>query len=74
MYAVKWVRLYRSGRMVDPTSDLNEDVSEEEAPACAVCGEPLVEDPDHRVVTWVEDGSVRTEHFCSDAHRDSWEQ
>lgn len=58
--------------MVDPTSDLDEDVTEEDAPRCAVCDEPLVRDPDHRVVTWVEDGAVRTEHFCSDEHRDSW--
>ncbi|PSP52638.1 hypothetical protein BRC74_06180 [Halobacteriales archaeon QH_7_68_42] len=33
--------------MVDPTSDLNEDVPEEEAPECAVCGESLAENPDH---------------------------
>ncbi|MEF8853211.1 MAG: hypothetical protein V5A44_04090 [Haloarculaceae archaeon] len=58
--------------MVDPTSELNEDVSEDDAPTCAVCGDPLVGDPDHRVVTWVEDGTVKTEHFCSDEHRDSW--
>ena len=58
--------------MVDPTSDLNEDVSEEDAPRCAVCDEPLVSDPDHRVVTRIEDGRVVTEHFCSDEHRDSW--
>ncbi len=58
--------------MVDPTSDLNEDVSEDGAPTCAVCGDPLVSDPDHRVVTWVENDTVRTEHFCSDEHRVEW--
>lgn len=58
--------------MVDPTSDLNEDVSEDEAPTCAVCGDSLVDNPDHRVITRVEDGAVTTTHFCSDAHRDEW--
>ncbi|PSP64579.1 hypothetical protein BRC79_09870 [Halobacteriales archaeon QH_8_67_27] len=58
--------------MVDPTSDLNEDVSADEAPTCAVCGDALVENPDHRVVTRVDDGEVVTTHFCSDAHRDEW--
>jgi|GEM_PF-993283 len=72
MYAVKWVRTYDSDTMVDPTSELNEDVSEEEAPTCAVCGEALVQDPDHRVVTRVEDGQVETTHFCGDAHREEW--
>jgi uncharacterized protein with PIN domain len=72
MYAVKWVRTYDSDTMVDPTSELNEDVSEEEAPTCAVCGEALVQDPAHRVVTRVDDGQVETTHFCSDAHREEW--
>jgi hypothetical protein len=53
--------------MVDPTSDLGEDVSEEEAPRCAVCGDPIVQDPSHRVTTRIEDGEVTTTHFCSDA-------
>ncbi len=72
MYAVKWVRLHGCDKMVDPTSDLNEDVSEDDAPTCAVCGDALVQDPDHRVVTRVRDGEVQTTHFCSDAHRDEW--
>jgi hypothetical protein len=50
--------------MVDPTSDHAEDVDEAEAPDCAVCGEPIVASPDHRVRTRIEDGAVRTEHFC----------
>lgn len=58
--------------MVDPTSDLNETVSEDEAPTCAVCGDSLVQDPDHRVVTRIEDGAVETTHFCSEAHHDEW--
>lgn len=58
--------------MVDPTSDLGEDVSEEDAPACTVCGDPIVADPDHRVVTWVEDGESRTAHFCSESCREDW--
>jgi uncharacterized protein with PIN domain len=74
MYAVKWVRLHASDRMVDPTSDLNEDVPEEEAPRCAVCDEPLVENPDHRVVTRVEDGTVVTTHFCNESCRAEWSE
>jgi hypothetical protein len=58
--------------MVDPTSDLGEDVSEDEAPRCVVCEEPIVEDPDHRVVTWVEDGTVQSAHFCDDNCRAEW--
>ena len=58
--------------MVDPTSGLNEDVSEDDAPTCAVCGDALVENPDHRVLTRVDDDQVVTTHFCSDAHRERW--
>ena len=50
--------------MVDPTSDLGEEVTEEEAPRCAVCDDPILQEPTHRVVTRVEDGTVVTEHFC----------
>lgn len=59
--------------MVDPTSEHGEDVSEEEAPRCAVCEDPIVYEPDHRVVTWVDDGEVRTVHFCDDACRADWD-
>jgi endogenous inhibitor of DNA gyrase (YacG/DUF329 family) len=52
--------------MVDPTSDLGEDVDEESAPRCATCGDAIVREPTHRVVTWIEDGSVHHRHFCSD--------
>ncbi|MFD1599424.1 DUF7576 family protein [Halobellus rarus] len=52
--------------MVDPTSDLGEDVDEADAPSCANCGSKIVQSPTHRVVTWIEDGSVQTRHFCSD--------
>lgn len=55
--------------MVDPTSDLNEDVDESNAPECAHCGEKIVQSPTHRVVTRVEDGEVRQRHFCSDECR-----
>jgi len=60
--------------MVDPTSDLTEDISEEEAPTCTVCGESLVRETDHRVVTHVEDGEVETWHFCDVDCRDEWEK
>ena len=57
--------------MVDPTSDLGEDVTAEEAPNCAACGDPIVNEVTHRVVTWIEDDSVRTAHFCEErCHRD----
>ncbi|WP_336022118.1 DUF7576 family protein [Halobellus salinisoli] len=55
--------------MVDPTSDLGEDVDEDNAPSCAACGSKIIQSPTHRVVTRVEDGTVRTQHFCSDACR-----
>ncbi|WP_225334391.1 DUF7576 family protein [Halomicrobium urmianum] len=57
--------------MVDPTSDLQADVDEEGAPTCETCGDAIANDPNHRVSTWVEDGSVRTVHFCDDACRQS---
>ena len=44
--------------MVDPTSDLDEDVDESNAPECAVCGTKLVRDPNHHVVTWVASSTV----------------
>ncbi|PSQ08601.1 hypothetical protein BRC93_14925 [Halobacteriales archaeon QS_5_70_15] len=58
--------------MVDPTSDLGEDVTEEDAPQCATCGEPILHEVDHRVVTWIEDGSVESVHFCGDDCRSEW--
>ena len=58
--------------MVDPTSDLEEDVSEEDAPDCAICGEPIVESTDHSVRTWVEDDEVHHRHFCSDDCEQEW--
>lgn len=58
--------------MVDPTSDLEEDVSEEDAPACDVCGDSIVEEPTHRVVSWIDDGQIRHAHFCDDDCRDEW--
>jgi len=59
--------------MVDPTSDLGEDVSEEEAPTCAVCGDAIVQENTHRVITWIDDGEVRTRHFCTDDCRIEWD-
>ena len=58
--------------MVDPTSDLGEDVTAEEAPNCVACGDPIVNEVTHRVVTWIEDDSVRTAHFCEEACRREW--
>lgn len=59
--------------MVDPTSDLEEDISEEDAPRCATCGEPIVRDPGHRVITWIEEGAVQTAHFCDESCRRDWD-
>ena len=59
--------------MVDPTSDLGEDVTEADAPRCATCGTAVVQAPEHRVITWIEDGSVRTVHFCDDECRTGWD-
>jgi len=58
--------------MVDPTSDLGEDVTEDEAPTCATCGDPIANSATHRVATWVEDGEVRAVHFCDDECRAAW--
>lgn len=58
--------------MVDPTSDLGEDVTEETAPRCSACSEPIVNEPTHQVVTRIEDGSVATAHFCTPDCRDEW--
>jgi endogenous inhibitor of DNA gyrase (YacG/DUF329 family) len=57
--------------MVDPTSDLGEDVDDSNAPSCANCGEPIVQSPTHRVVTWVEGGQARHRHFCSEECREA---
>ncbi|MDG5775762.1 hypothetical protein VB773_17075 [Haloarculaceae archaeon H-GB2-1] len=59
--------------MVDPTSDHAEDVSEEDAPECSTCGDSIVNDPNHRVITWVEDDQVQTAHFCDDDCRAAWD-
>jgi len=58
--------------MVDPTSDLAEDVDPADAPRCATCGEPVANSRTHRVVTWVEDGHVESAHFCDDDCRREW--
>lgn len=59
--------------MVDPTSDLGEDVSEADAPRCATCGAPIMNAPNHRVITWIENDSVETAHFCDDSCRSKWD-
>lgn len=58
--------------MTDPTSDLGEDVTEEDAPTCDACGAAIVQSPTHRVVTWIEDGEVVTAHFCDEGCREGW--
>ena len=58
--------------MVDPTSDIGEDVDESSAPTCHMCGKKIVKEPDHRVVSWIDDGSIVTLHFCTGSCRESW--
>lgn len=58
--------------MVDPTSDVGER-DEGDAPSCAVCGSKIVNDPDHVVVTWIEDGDIRHRDFCSAECRADWD-
>lgn len=62
----------RTTGMVDPTSDLAEDIDEASAPSCAACGAPVTGD-DRRVVTWVADGEARARHFCDDDCRADWD-
>ena len=52
--------------MVDPTSDLGEDVTEENAPVCETCEQPIVQLPTHRVISAIEDGTAVHLHFCDD--------
>jgi len=59
--------------MVDPTSDIGEDVTEADAPRCETCGDAIVQAPNHRVITWIEDGTVRTVHFCDGDCRMAWD-
>jgi hypothetical protein len=51
--------------MVDPTSDLAEDIDEASAPSCAACGAPVTGE-NRRVLTRVVDGEARVRHFCDD--------
>ena len=57
--------------MVDPTSDLEEDVDEESAPRCVTCGEPVL-GPGRRTVTWVDGDDAVHREFCSPACRAEW--
>ena len=57
--------------MVDPTSDIGEDVDEESAPRCAACGDPAL-GTDRQVVTWVDGDQAVHRHFCSAACREEW--
>lgn len=59
--------------MVDPTSDLNEDVDGADAPDCETCGATVAMESTHRVITWVNDDTVQTAHFCDDSCRENWE-
>ncbi|WP_323190909.1 hypothetical protein [Halostella sp. PRR32] len=58
--------------MVDPTSDLGEAVSADDAPNCANCGESTVPAADRRVHTTIVDGAVDRRQFCSEACLDEW--
>lgn len=58
--------------MVDPTSDLNENISPEDAPTCETCESSIVDNPDHRVITWIENDTVESAHFCNESCRLGW--
>ena len=58
--------------MVDPTSDLEEDIDEDAAPQCAVCGEPAL-GVGRRIITWVEASELQRRHFCDTDCRNEWE-
>ncbi|WP_135302894.1 DUF7576 family protein [Haloarcula amylovorans] len=60
--------------MVDPTSDHHEDIDEEEAPNCEVCGDAIVNEVTHRVTTWIADDSVQTVHFCDEDCKAEWDE
>ena len=60
--------------MADPTSDLGEDVTEDDAPRCEHCDDPIVQDPDHRVVTEIKDGRAVYHHFCSEDCLVAWRE
>ncbi len=57
--------------MVDPTSDLEEDIDEDSAPRCEVCGEPAF-GVGRRTLTWIDDGELRQRHFCGQTCRNDW--
>ena len=59
--------------MVDPTSDHHDDIDEAEAPNCEVCEDAIANEVTHRVITWVDEGSVETAHFCDDDCRSQWD-
>ncbi|SDG04726.1 DUF7576 family protein [Halorientalis regularis] len=59
--------------MVDPTSDIGEDVSEDDAPVCETCEDVVVDEPDHRVITWIDDEEVQSAHFCDETCRMDWD-
>lgn len=58
--------------MVDPTSDLGEDITEETAPECDICGAKIVQSPTHRVISAIEDGQAVHRHFCGESCHDEW--
>lgn len=58
--------------MVDPTSNHHEDIDESDAPNCEVCDVTIANESTHRVITWIEDDSVQTAHFCTEDCRSQW--
>jgi len=61
-----------TGKMIDPTSDIGEDIDESTAPTCHTCGKKILQEPDHRIVSWVDEGDVEHLHFCDDECREAW--
>ncbi|MFU8867169.1 hypothetical protein [Natronococcus sp.] len=46
--------------------------SDEDAPACQACEDPVTENGERRVVSVVENGEAVHYEFCSVACRESW--
>jgi len=49
------------------------DSTDEDAPECRQCGDPVESSSERRVITTVEDGTTVYKHFCNDDCRELWE-
>ncbi|WP_440766140.1 DUF7576 family protein [Natronorubrum sp. DTA7] len=49
------------------------DSTDEDAPDCRACGDPVASSSEQRVVTTLENGEAQYLHFCSDDCLENWE-